>query len=99
MAWCGTMSQDSIDWSTLGACYGPATDVPGLLRQLASPLASEREDAITRLWGSLCHQGTVYEASAVAVPFLYDAAKSPQLPSADRNQLLALVVHIGLGED
>jgi hypothetical protein len=51
------------------------------------------------LWGNLCHQGTVYEASAVAVPFLFDAAKSPNLSPTEREQLLALVVHIGLGED
>src|SRR4051812_2372817 len=92
------MSDTEIDWSTVQACYGPATAVPALLRQLASPLPDERSDAISELWGCLCHQGTVYEASAIAVPFLFDAAKTPGLPRADRNQLLALVVHIGLGE-
>jgi hypothetical protein len=92
------MSDTGIDWSTVNACYGPATSVPALLRQLASPLSSERSDAISELWGWLCHQGTVYEASAIAVPFLFDAAKKLELPRADRDQLLALVVHIGLGE-
>ena len=93
------MSDKEIDWSTVQACYGPATSVPALLRQVASPLSSERSDAISALWGCLCHQGTVYEASAIAVPFLFDAAKTLELPRADRDQLLALVVHIGLGED
>lgn len=88
-----------IDWSGIQACYGPATQVPALLRQLESPLPVERSDAISELWGCLCHQGTVYEASAVAVPLLFDAAKRPEMLSADRDQLLALVVHIGLGED
>jgi len=93
------MSGEEIDWSTVRACYGPATSVPASLRQLASPLRGERSDAISELWGCLCHQGTVYEASAIAVPFLFDAAKSLELPRADREQLLALIVHIGLGED
>ena len=93
------MSGDAIDWSTVQACYGPATAVPSLLSQLASPSARERSGAIGELWGCLCHQGTVYEASALAVPFLYEAAKSLAITRADRNQLLALVVHIGLGED
>lgn len=90
---------DEIDWSSVDACYGPATAVPGLLRQLASPLANERSDAISELWGCLCHQGTVYEASALAAPFLLDAARTLALTHAERAQLLALVVHIGLGED
>jgi hypothetical protein len=93
------MSDEEIDWSTVRACYGPATSVPSLLRQLASPRPSERSDAISELWGCLCHQGTVYEASAIAVPYLFDAAKKLELPRGDRDQLLALVVHIGLGED
>jgi hypothetical protein len=93
------VSDEDIDWSTVRACYGPATSVPALLRQLASPLPSERSEAISELWGCLCHQGTVYEASAIAVPYIFDAAKKLELPRADRDQLLALVVHIGLGED
>lgn len=90
---------DQVEWSALQACYGSATEVPTWLRQLTSSVPSERSDAISDLWGNLCHQGTVYEASAVAVPFLFNAAKSPALSSSERGQLLALVVHIGLGED
>lgn len=93
------MSVDAIDWSALHACYGPATSIPALLGQLASPQADKRSDAIAELWGCLCHQGTVYEASAVAVPFLFEAARSSNLTSGERTQLLALMVHIGLGED
>lgn len=93
------MSDTGIDWSTVQACYGPATSVPKLLRQLASPIAGKREDAIFELWGCLCHQGTVYEASALAVPLLFEAARTLGLPPADRDQLLALIVHIGLGDD
>ena len=90
---------DGVDWSTLPGAYGPATEIPTLLRQAVSAVPDERRKAIAELWGNLCHQGTVYEASVVAVPFLLDAAGSPHLSPAEREQLLALVVHIGLGED
>ncbi|WP_157559011.1 hypothetical protein [Nocardioides sp. Soil774] len=93
------MNLDEIDWSAVQGAYGPATSVPTLLHQLASSSPGERSEAIDELWGCLCHQGTVYQASALAVPFLFDAAKAPGLPRTERNLLLALVVHIGLGED
>ena len=85
------MSADGIDWSDLQACYGPATSVPALLQQLASRQADERSDAISDLWGCLCHQGTVYEASAAAVPFLF-----AELPP-DR-QLRRLVLELAATE-
>jgi hypothetical protein len=34
---------EDIDWGSLGHAYGTATDVPDLLRALASPLPKERE--------------------------------------------------------
>jgi hypothetical protein len=95
----GDVSRDDIDWAALRACYGPATEIPVLITQLANPNPAERNEAIARLWGCLCHQGTVYEASAAAVPLLFRAARSLDLPSEEREQLLALIVHIGLGED
>ena len=93
------MSFDDPNWASLQAAYGPAKDVPALLHRLNSPSHAERSTAITDLWGCLCHQGTVYEASAVAAPLLLDAAQRPNLSSEDRTQLLALLVHIGLGAD
>ena len=93
------MSFDDPDWASLQAAYGPAKYVPALLHRLNSPSHAERSNAITDLWGCLCHQGTVYEASAVAAPLLLDAAQRPNLSSEERTQLLALVVHIGLGAD
>ena len=93
------MGLDEVDWSEVQSAYGPATTVPTLVRRSTSSMPAERENAIGELWGCLCHQGTVYEASAVAVPLLLDAAMAPSLTAGDRTQLLALLVHIGLGED
>jgi HEAT repeat protein len=63
---------DTIDWSSLSHAYGAASNVPDLIRALASEDEEEREDAISKLYGIILHQGTVYEATAYAVPFLLE---------------------------
>ncbi|MFG2969638.1 hypothetical protein ACGFZS_40835 [Streptomyces sp. NPDC048288] len=58
---------DDRPWSSLSHAYGSAEDVPDLLRALAG---ADAEEALSELYGSVLHQGTVYAASAEAVPFL-----------------------------
>ncbi len=60
---------EGIDWGSLHHAYGAASDVPGLLRALASPRRKKRSRAIYDLYGNIWHQGTVYEATAYAVPW------------------------------
>ncbi|MEV4709105.1 hypothetical protein [Actinoplanes sp. NPDC049316] len=55
---------DEVDWAALTHAYGPAHDVPELLR----------EAALSDLYGRIFHQGTVYTATAAAVPFLVELA-------------------------
>ncbi|NGO81977.1 HEAT repeat domain-containing protein [Streptomyces sp. 196(2019)] len=57
---------DALPW----ASYGSAEDVPGCLRALAGDDDAAAEEAQSELYGSILHQGSVYEASAKAVPFL-----------------------------
>ena len=61
---------DEIDWHQLEHAYGAADDVPGWLRSLASQ--EDKSDVLMYLSLSLCHQGTVYSASASAVPYLIE---------------------------
>ncbi|MEU6192774.1 hypothetical protein [Streptomyces sp. NPDC047061] len=61
---------DRVDWSRLCHAYGSAEDVPALLRDLASPVEETAAEAEQELWSSIVHQGTVYPATAPAVPFL-----------------------------
>ncbi|MEU0407346.1 hypothetical protein ABZ307_05880 [Streptomyces griseorubiginosus] len=61
---------DQMDWSQLHHAYGSAEDVPALLRNLASEVEETAAEAEQELWSSIVHQGTVYPATAVAVPFL-----------------------------
>jgi hypothetical protein len=70
---------DRIDWGSLGHAYGPATDVPGQLRALASADKKTRDDALYELFGNIWHQGTVYEASSPAVPFLIELLREPSI--------------------
>lgn len=66
---------DDVAWAELDHAYGDADDVPALLRQAAVGGAGARE-AVSGLWGSLFHQGSVYPATVAAVPFLVELARS-----------------------
>jgi hypothetical protein len=86
---------DQISWSQLEHAYGPADDVPALLRDLASSEADVRETAMYALYGNIWHQGTVYEATAYAVPFLLELLRHPAMQ--DKDQILVLLVHLANG--
>lgn len=88
---------DAIDWSQLTHAYGPAEDVPALLRALVEGTDSEQSAALGGLTSSIWHQGTVYEATAAAVPFLAEVALAPQVPVAVRAQVLYLLLQIARG--
>ena len=61
---------EQVPWNKLQHAYGSAADVPELIRDLGSADKKVREKAIYELHGNIWHQGTVYEATAYAVPFL-----------------------------
>jgi hypothetical protein len=67
---------DTIDWRNLQHAYGPATDVPDLIRALASHDEEVRQSAMYELYGTIWHQDTIYEATAYAVPFLIELLES-----------------------
>lgn len=68
---------DQIDWSQYTHAYGEATDVPDLIRALVRKEDGSKKDnaadhAIQSLYSNIWHQGTVYPATAIAVPFLIE---------------------------
>jgi hypothetical protein len=65
---------DEIGWASLSHAYGGAGDVPALLRQAGSA-GDVAGEAISELYGSLFHQGTVCPATGAAVPFLVELAQ------------------------
>lgn len=85
---------DNIDWHGLFHAYGPADDVPETLRALAEGKTSA-EDATSVFWGNIWHQGTVYEATAYAVPFLLQLLQEERI--VDREWLLLLLNSLASG--
>ena len=90
---------DAVPWHELHHAYGTADDVPGFLRDLAAGSEPIRQRAIDALFGSLDHQGTVYEASAFAVPFLANIAAEPRTPLRWRVWALVLLAGIADGNE
>ncbi|XTZ13591.1 HEAT repeat domain-containing protein [Micromonospora echinospora] len=88
---------DDIDWRRLGHAYGSAGDVPDQLRALCSPDQTAREGAFGDLYSNIFHQGSRYEASAYAVPFLLDMVADPATP--DRELVLYLLTCLAMGYD
>ncbi len=87
---------DTIDWASLTHAHGAATNVPGLLRSLLSDDQEVRMQAIAELLETIWHQGTVFSASAAAVPFLYELLADPDVQ--DKESVVALLAEIATGE-
>ncbi|WP_166385540.1 hypothetical protein [Catellatospora methionotrophica] len=85
----------SIDWASLTHAYGSAEDVPDLIGALRSSDADVRGEAMTELYGNIFHQGSRYEASAYAVPFLLELVADSTTP--DRQELIRLLASLAVG--
>lgn len=86
---------DSVDWASLTHAYGSAEDVPGLIRDLRSSDDEIRGAAMYEMYGNIYHQGTRYEASAYAVPFLLELLADPATPA--RHEVIQLLSCLAVG--
>jgi hypothetical protein len=90
---------DRVDWSTLHHAYGYGVVGDVLSGDVARSLALLREDPVTALrhglWSNVCHQGTVYEATAYALPFIA-AVAAGDVPDDLRSELAALLGDIAI---
>lgn len=75
---------DRIDWSALRGFYGRADNVPEQLRAFASTNREGRREIYEAF--QITHQGSVCEATAPAVPFLFEMARAPEV--ADRDEVV-----------
>lgn len=89
-------SLDTINWATLTHAHGAATNVPGLLRSLLSNNTDVRMQACAELHEDIWYQGTVFPASAAAVPFLYELLNYPNVQ--DKGGIVSLLGCIATGE-
>src|SRR5262249_23491485 len=68
---------------------------PRLIRALASSDRETRQAALKDLFACLLHQGSVNEATASAVPFLFELLGAPAVP--ERNWIAFLLASIAVG--
>lgn len=76
-----------VDWGALVHAYGPATEVPDLLRGLAAN-DDRWGDLHNEFVGAVLHQGSTYSASAPALQVLAELANAPGLAPKRRLDLL-----------
>lgn len=86
---------EEIPWKDKEHAYGSAKDVPELLLELASRDKTRGEKAIYTFYGNIWHQGTVYEATSFAVPFLQRILADEQNPL--RAETLILLSSLAYG--
>lgn len=102
---------DAVPWSRLHHAYGPATDVPFLLKTLMFPenasdhVVKEAEKAgrtvfdhvSWTLWGNVFHQGTVWQVTATTVPFFVEVLHNGPDNPAQQEFLVTYLHHLALG--
>ncbi len=86
---------EAVPWSDLRHAFGPADDVPNLLRALVSDVYEDRREALYELMTTVWHQGMIYEVSAYVVPFLVNMLRSQSTP--DRSMPALLLASIADG--
>jgi hypothetical protein len=73
----------AVPWADLQHAYGPAKDVPHLLRKLLARNPKVRSAALDELYGNVFHQGTRFPVAPFVVPFLIEMCKSRSVPRRD----------------
>src|SRR5689334_20458210 len=86
---------DEVDWGALNDAYGPAVATPGRIRKLASPKKRLRDRALDELFFTIYHQGTIYDSSVAAIPFLLEIVAATKV--VDRTPTLELLQALSTG--
>ncbi|MET8152309.1 HEAT repeat domain-containing protein [Actinoplanes sp. NPDC049668] len=87
---------DEVAWESMTHAYGAATDVPAGLRGLVDADPAVREAALDFMYGSVHHQGDIYDSTLAAVPFLLRVAADRRPPG--RAAVVELLAGIGNAE-
>ncbi|WP_284984403.1 hypothetical protein [Arthrobacter sp. efr-133-TYG-118] len=99
---------DRVDWSRLEHCYGRGVVSFGVDGDLSLAIAGDVKRSLAALrtdpsraigdglYSNICHQGTVYQATAHAVPFIA-AVAAGDIPDGVRVPLLVLLGEIAVG--
>lgn len=87
---------NAIEWGRYYHAYGTASDIPGLICALTSSDNEVHERACYDLMNNLAHQGTRWEASQFAIPFLCELVKHSSTPH--RSTVMNCMLQIALGD-
>lgn len=87
---------EDIDWSGLQDAYGSAEAMPPRLRRLLAPDEADRAETLRELWGTVWHQGTVYDCTPPAVTFLAEVVAAPEVDEATRAQVALLMASLAV---
>lgn len=85
----------TIPWDKLQHAYGSAGDVPAKIIALASRFSSKRKNALWELYGNIFHQGSRFQATSYAVPFLVELLEDVNI--REREKIIIFLVNIALG--
>ena len=88
---------ERVPWRELHHAYGTAEDVPDLIRDLVAGDRERQKVALYELFGNIWHQGTVYEATSHAVPYLVEIALHPNTEPGTRDGVVGLLACIADG--
>jgi tetratricopeptide (TPR) repeat protein len=83
------------DWAAVDHAYGPATDVPQLIRDLVCDDPATRALALAELSGNVIHQGTRFSATPKVIPYLIELVAAPGVP--DRSAVLRYLINLVAG--
>jgi len=93
---------DRVPWAELKHAYGIGKlgpelheDVAATLRQLGETDPEAFEAGVDALFSNLCHQGTIYQATALAVPFLAALAAGTDLTPTQLPAFVVILASIG----
>jgi hypothetical protein len=89
---------DHVPWEHVRDAYGPATEVPRLLRLVASGDPAAQRAAVDDLYDRLLYRDTVAEATGCAVPFLANLGTGPHLAARTRSRLVFLLARIAVAQ-
>src|SRR5437016_5632955 len=84
---------DDVDWASMEHGYGPATDVPDMLRGMLSADAEVWYRSLNDFWDKVHNEGHMSDCTVACVPFLVEIALRPGTDS--RWAVLDLIASIG----
>jgi hypothetical protein len=86
-----------VEWGKIEHAYGPAADVPEMIWTIVQGVEAEALRAGGELANNLNHQGSIYPATGLAVPFVIEALRMTKAGPRVRAGLLSLLAGIAGG--